>query len=235
VHRHLESPTLILEAYTHLGALPLPRSDDLVTQEVRGLTRQLTDTDREEHRLLDAYQTGLIALDQLERRQRLLRQKRAHLQASLEGIRQEHAMAVQRAELQTSLQTFTRSIRGPLATLPFETRQRLIRLVVQGVMVEEGQVDIHFAIPVPAPLHPSGSDHHPRQERMSTDFRLRSHDRGRRGELSPARRRTHPQDAARQGKFVITVGRSKWRQVSNDEDRSACHEELICLRFCHLW
>jgi hypothetical protein len=52
---------------------------------------------------------------------------------------------VQRAELQTSLETFTRSIRGPLATLPFEIRQRLLRLVVQRVMVEEGHVDIHPA------------------------------------------------------------------------------------------
>jgi site-specific DNA recombinase len=213
VRRHLESPTLILEAYTHVGAQPLSRPDDLVTQDVRGLTKQLTDTDREEHRLLDAYQAGLIALDQLERRQRLLRQKRAHLQASLEAIGQEHAVALQRAELQTSLETFTRSIRGPLATLPFETRQRLIRLVVQRVMVEEGHVDIHFAIPVSAPLQPSGSDHHSREERVSTDFRLRSHDRDRRGELSPALRRAHAQDAARQGQgqFVIAVGCSKRR------------------------
>jgi site-specific DNA recombinase len=188
VRRHLESPTLILEAYTHVGALPLPRPNDLVAPEVRGLTKQLTDTDREGHRLLDAYQARLIALDQLERRQRLLRQKRAHVQASLAAIHQEHAMAVQRAELQTSLETFTRSIRGPLATLPFETRQRLIRLVVQRVMVEEGQVDIHFAIPVPAPLHPSGSDHHPREERVSTDFRLRSHHRDHRRQLP---RRAH--------------------------------------------
>jgi site-specific DNA recombinase len=33
VRRHLESPTLILEAYTHLGAQPLPRPNDLVAQE----------------------------------------------------------------------------------------------------------------------------------------------------------------------------------------------------------
>src|SRR4029077_18845550 len=42
VRRHLESPTLILEAYTHVGALPLPRPNDLVAPEVRGLTKQLT-------------------------------------------------------------------------------------------------------------------------------------------------------------------------------------------------
>ena len=156
MRRHLESPALILEAYTHWGAQPMPRPDDLVAQETQALTKQLTDTDREEHRLLDAYQAGLIGLEQLERRQRLLRQKRVHLQASLEAIRQKHAVALQRAELQTSLESFTRSIRGPLATLPFEARQRLVRIVIERVMVEEGRVHVHFAIPVPGPLPPLG-------------------------------------------------------------------------------
>lgn len=81
VHRHLDSPALILDAYTRLRAEPLPRPGDLVAQQTRELDKKLADTDREEHRLLDAYQARLIELDQLERRQALLRQKRAHVQA----------------------------------------------------------------------------------------------------------------------------------------------------------
>ncbi len=55
-------------------------------------------------------------------------------------------------------------------------RQRLVRTVIERVMVEGGQVDIHFAIPVCDP--PSGpspdSDHRLRNGRVSTDFRLGS-------------------------------------------------------------
>src|SRR4030095_12402921 len=64
-------------------------------------------------------------------------------------------------------------------------------------MVEEGQVDIHFAIPVPAPLHPSGSDHHPREEGVSTDFRLRSHHLPQ-GRQLPATRQASPGRSARE-------------------------------------
>ncbi len=170
VRRHLEHPTLILEAYATLQAEPRLRPDDVVTLEARALEHKLVEMDREEHRLLDAYQAGLIELQPLEQRQGLLRQRRSHVQAGLETIRGEHIVALQRAELQTSLQSFTRSIGAPLATLPFEDRQRLARTAIERVMVEEGQVDIHFAIPV---RDPSNGDSAERQGHVSTDFRLR--------------------------------------------------------------
>lgn len=179
VHRHLASPALILDAYTRLRAEPLPRPGDLVAQQTRELDKKLADTDREAHRLLDAYQAGLIELDQLERRQALLRQKRAHVQASLDALRTEHATAVQRADLLRSLESFSRGICGHLSTLPFEARQRLLRTVVERVMVEEGQVDIHFAIPLPKPPQ------QPPHGQVSTDFALRSHGRPQGRELPP--------------------------------------------------
>src|SRR5207249_1226589 len=67
--------------------------------------------------------------------------------------------------------SFTRSICEPLATLGFEDRQRLLRTVINRVMVEEGHIDIHFAIPVPQPPTKGGPD---QGRRVSTDFRLRS-------------------------------------------------------------
>ncbi len=82
-------------------------------------------------------------------------------------------MGVQLADLRISIDTFAHSVRGPLATLPFEGRQGLVRTVIERVMVEEGQVDIHFAIPVlDAPKEgPPG-----RHAGVSTNFRLRSND-----------------------------------------------------------
>jgi len=183
VRRHLEDPTLIMAAYAPLHAAPMLRPDDVVAQEARALEHKLVEMDREEHRLLDAYQAGLIELRQLERRQGLLRQRRDHVQVSLETIRGEHAAALRRADLQMSLQSFTRSVRAPLATLSFEDRQRLVRTVIERVMVEEGQVDIHFAIPVPDPSNRDGPD---RQRHMSTDFHLRPH-HGRPGRTLPGR------------------------------------------------
>src|SRR5262249_52423634 len=73
VRRHLESPNLIGEAYARLRAAPVARAHGVVAEEVREFQKKLAEVDREEHRLLDAYQAGLIALAQLQRRQALLR------------------------------------------------------------------------------------------------------------------------------------------------------------------
>jgi site-specific DNA recombinase len=183
VRRHLETPAVILDAYIQWRAERAPRPDDIVAREVRELQKKLIELDREEHRLLDAYQAGLIELDQLERRQRLLRQRREHLRASLDATHGEQTVALQRTELERSVESFTRSICGSLATLGFEGRQRLVRTVIDRVMVEEGHIDIHFAIPVPEP--PTGGG--PTQgRRVSTDLRLRSNGRDELGVVDEA-------------------------------------------------
>src|SRR5215831_7496603 len=123
-----------------LGPPRAPRrlfSHGVAAPERRELQKKLVELDREEHRLLDAYQAGLIELGQLERRQGLLRQRRTHVQASLETIRGEHATALQRADLERSVASFARSIAPTLAALAFADRQRLIRTVIERVMIEE--------------------------------------------------------------------------------------------------
>lgn len=175
VRRHLESPPLILAAYARLRAEP-GRGHGVAAQEGRELQKKLGEMEREEHRLLDAYQAGLIELGQLERRQGLLRQRRTHVQASLDTVRGEQAMALQREDLQRSVASFAGSIAPTLASLSFADRQRLIRTIIERVMIEEGQVDIHFAISLSDP--PSGtstdSPRLPPSGPVSSDFRLRS-------------------------------------------------------------
>jgi len=174
VRRHLESPALILDAYTRLQTDTAPRSEDMLTPDLRELQKKLTELDREEHRLLDAYQAGLISLGQLDRRQALLRERRAHLESTLETLSRERIAARQQQQLQSNLETFVRSINTPLATLSFEHRQRLVRIVSERIMVQDGRVDIHFAIPVSdPPENPPVTTAGP----VSTLSRLRSHDR----------------------------------------------------------
>ena len=181
VRGHLENPALILEAYTRLETETIPRSDDIVIRDVRDLRKKLAEYDREEHRLLDAYQAGLIALDQLGRRQALLTQRRAHVASALDALQNERAVGLQQAQLQMTLDAFIRTINEPLAMLSFEHRQELVRTVVERVMIEDGRVDIHFAIPIPIPpATPPALGDGP----VSRHFRLRSHDRSQRRELS---------------------------------------------------
>ena len=171
VRRHLENPALIVTAHARLQTEPI--ADDLVARDIRDLQKKLAEFDREEHRLLDAYQAGLIPLDQLGRRQELLRQRRAHVANSLEARHHDQAAVAETAQLHLNLDAFIRRINGPLATLSFEHQQQVVRTVVDRVMVEDGRIDIHFAIPVPnPPSAPTRLAHEP----VSTFSRLRSHD-----------------------------------------------------------
>ena len=148
VRRHLEHPALIGEEYARLQLQTVSPEGDRVTDDVRGLEKQLAELDREEHRLLDAYRAGLVGLDQLRKRQGRLQQRRVHVNGSLDVLHTERTTAQQQAQLQADLEAFVDRIRGPLA---FDARQQLVRTVLERVMVEDGRVDLHFAIPLPDP------------------------------------------------------------------------------------
>jgi hypothetical protein len=171
VRRHLENPALIVTAHARLQTEPI--ADDVVAQDIRDLQKKLAEFDREDHRLLDAYQAGLIPLDQLGRRQELLRQRRAHVAHSLEARHHDQAAAAETAQLHLNVEAFIRRINEPLATLSFEHQQQVVRTVVDRAMVEDGRVDIHFAIPIPPPPSTPAP---PAHEPVSTFSRLRSHD-----------------------------------------------------------
>ena len=163
VRRHLENPAMIREGYARLQVQAESPGNDGLADDLAALQKQLTELDREEYRLLDAYQAGLVDLDQLRQRQGRLRQRRAHVNGSIEVLHTERKTAQQQAQLQADLETFVDRIRGPLATLDFDARQQLVRTVIERVMVEDGRVDIHFAIPLPDPppvtSNPSVSTH----------------------------------------------------------------------------
>ncbi len=171
VRRHLVDPALLLEGFAQLQGRPWPPTDVPVAQELQALGRRLAELDREEHRLLDAYQAGLIALDQLERRRRHLDDRRAQLERHRTALHSEQLSAQACAERQASLEAFVTDIRASIDTLSFGDRQRLVRTVVDRVMIEDGRVDIHFAIPLP----PAPTSRAPVADQpLSTAFRLRS-------------------------------------------------------------
>ena len=171
VRRHLEQPALIREGYTRLRADVASPEGDGLADDLRALHKQLAELDREEHRLLDAYQAELVDLEQLRQRQARLRQRRAHVKGSIDVLHTERTTAQQQAQLQADLETFVDRIRGPLATLAFDARQKLVRTVLERVMAEDGRVDIHFAIPLPDPPRETTNSS------VSAHFQLRSNGR----------------------------------------------------------
>jgi len=99
----------------------------------RGL-RQLV---REEKRLLNAYQVGVLNLEVLQERLSLLRQRRVGLEKQRQDLQQEGRVVLQAQEILAHLERFSRQVRENLAQATLEDRRRIIEWVVEGVVVTD--------------------------------------------------------------------------------------------------
>jgi site-specific DNA recombinase len=120
-------------------------------QELRArqtaIRQALGQLDRQQQRLLDAYLAEIIALAEFQRKRDELDRRRAVLAARQ---RQLDAAAAQRLELQAiadGIEAFCQAIRTGLATATFEQRRQLAELLIDRVIVTDGQVEIRYVLP----------------------------------------------------------------------------------------
>jgi site-specific DNA recombinase len=99
-------------------------------------------------RLIDAYQQGAIEVEELKvRRERL----EASLQATrvrVEHLEAQHAEGARVERLGADLEAFAAAIRDGLEALDFAGRQRLVRLLVERVIVLGEDVTIEHVVPL---------------------------------------------------------------------------------------
>ena len=101
-------------------------------------------------RLTEAYLRAVIPLDEYERRRRELEQRAQALAAQEEQLRRRRAAGRQLAGVAASLETFCERVQGGLAQADFEQRRQLVLLLIDRVIVTDGEVEIRYVLP-PAP------------------------------------------------------------------------------------
>ena len=119
-----------------------------VESEERKWEARLGRLEREEVRLVDAYQAEAITLEELKQRREQLR----HSRQALIAQRDQHARLQadrQAAELAwRELTTFCVRLRSRLDTLTPGEKQRILQLLVERVVVGEGVLEIRHVIPL---------------------------------------------------------------------------------------
>ena len=103
--------------------------------------------ERQQQRLLDAYLAEVIALAELDRKRQDLDRRRDTLLAQQ---RQLDAAARQKLELGAvadGIEAFCQTVRAGLATATFEQRRQLAELLIDRVVVTDGQVEIRYVLP----------------------------------------------------------------------------------------
>ena len=117
-------------------------------RERERIQRQLAALKREVERLIDAYQAGAIELNQLQERRKRSEEHGRLLQARLNELEQQRREREQEIRLLQSLEQFCASVRDALVAPSFETKQKMLQLVVDHMLVEETKLTIRHIVPM---------------------------------------------------------------------------------------
>lgn len=96
---------------------------------------------KERTRLLDAYQADLLSLAELTQRSNQIAEERLALEARL-------ATVTQPSPLQLSLPTFTQRLHLAFSAADFATRQEVIRLLIERIIVADDALTIEHIVPL---------------------------------------------------------------------------------------
>ncbi len=157
VIRLLEDPTLIQQELDR--RLAAARSSDPTKKYEQSLQRELIHVGKGIERVLNAYQEGLLSIEQLRERMPALRHREQMLRAELRAIADQINDRAAFLRLAETLTAFLTRLRSAAETLNIAERQRIVRLVVKDVLVGDNDITIRHSIPIPSGSPPNGGSH----------------------------------------------------------------------------
>jgi len=185
VIRLLEEPALIQQELDR--RLAAARSSDPTRKREQSLQRELTHVGKGIERLLNAYQEGLLSIEQLRERMPGLRQRQQALCAELQAIADQTNDGAAFLRLAETLTAFLARLRSASETLSVTERQRIVRLLVKDVLVGEDTITIRHSIPIPSAPPQNGGSQSPEGPNY-----LLCTGRGFAAVIQPRARRTRP-------------------------------------------
>ena len=124
-----------------------PAVDNEEEREKERIGRKLKALEREVSRLIDAYQAEVIDLSELKERRERIEEHGQMLKRRLSEIHEKRADREQQIRLVEGLEQFSESVRNSLEEPSFETKQQVLRLVVDRIVVENDKVFVHHVVP----------------------------------------------------------------------------------------
>jgi site-specific DNA recombinase len=98
-------------------------------------------------RLTQAYLAAIIPLEEYQRRRRSLEEKIQALEAQITQLDVQVDRQAEVAGLTSSIDTFCQRVQASLTNATFEQKRRLVELLVDRVIVTDGEVEIRYVIP----------------------------------------------------------------------------------------
>ena len=185
------------------------RTSDPVTRKRGQLEQALAKTSTSINAMITAFSEQLITIDELRSRMPALRARETGLKDQIAALDAQAADRDAYLRLAGDLEGFLTRLRGNAATATVEDRQRVLRAVVQDVLVGPEKITIRHRIPVREPA--SGGGHHD----TDTEGDMRESSLLRWGRAVPAAgehravsagRPLHPAMAAADGNLLAAAG-----------------------------
>lgn len=139
----LANPKLIMDYY-------LARQDekDATPYELKRTRQELSQIEKQDQRLLDAYQAEVIELDELTSRRQSLEQQRQVLENRALELEQLAQQQARQEALTADLVEFCENINSVLKSPTPEEKQQVLRLVVDHILVGKEQLTIKHIVPL---------------------------------------------------------------------------------------
>ena len=143
----LENPELIRAELKR--RIKVIRDSSPVKQKKDDLKKQIIRTSKAIYKLLDAYQEDLIQLDELRSRMPELRKREKSLNDELNCI--ESDLVDQRSFLKVAenMESFLSTLRRSAETMNVTERQKVLRLIVKEILIDDENIIIKHSIPLP--------------------------------------------------------------------------------------
>jgi site-specific DNA recombinase len=113
----------------------------------QGLRRGQVSLGQQLERLTEAYLGGVVLLDEYRRRRRDLEERQRQLEEQARQLEAQADRQKELAGLSGAIEDFCRRVRQGLAQATFEQRRSLVELLIDRVIVTDGEVEIRYVMP----------------------------------------------------------------------------------------
>ena len=142
----LTDPELLLTAWKEQNRMR--ENQGLSREEIRRLKRQMIDANTQRQRLLDAYQEGAIELEELTARRQVIDEKIVKIQMNLDDFSRIDKEELSFANLRENIHQVCESLSKGLNSMSMKEKMRLSQKLIEKVVVEKYNVEIHYRFPV---------------------------------------------------------------------------------------
>ena len=143
----LENPDLI--RFELQRRIKLIRDSSPIKQKKDHLEKEIIRIRKGIDKLLDAYQEDLIQLDELRSRMPALRKREKSLNQELNCMENDLIDQGLLLKIADNIEEFLKKMRGTAGTMSIAERQKVLRLVVKEVLIDDKNIRIKHSIPLP--------------------------------------------------------------------------------------